>query len=160
MYHIHTLQYKTGESIDRNSDMKRVILVLLMVLSWSPLLAFAEDDKSYKAVFHMNVAQGSDWGAMIRNINNLQTALEGSGDLLVAIVFHGPGLGMLLKTNTSQQAALQALADKGVEMAACQNTMQGMNLTADDLFEFAVEVDSGVAELVRKQHQGWAYIKP
>jgi hypothetical protein len=36
---------------------------------------------------------------------------------------------------------------------------QDRNITAEDLFPFASTVDSGVAELVRKQEAGWAYVK-
>jgi len=37
--------------------------------------------------------------------------------------------------------------------------MRDRNLTDEDLFPFASTVDSGVAELVRKQEAGWAYVK-
>jgi intracellular sulfur oxidation DsrE/DsrF family protein len=44
-------------------------------------------------------------------------------------------------------------------LAACRNSMRDRKITTDDLFPFATTVDSGVAELVRKQEAGWAYIK-
>jgi len=37
--------------------------------------------------------------------------------------------------------------------------MRAMKVTTSDLFPFATQVDSGVAELVRKQEAGWVYIK-
>jgi intracellular sulfur oxidation DsrE/DsrF family protein len=46
-----------------------------------------------------------------------------------------------------------------VTFAACENTMRRMNVTREMLLPFAVTVDAGVAELVRKQEAGWAYIK-
>ncbi len=50
-------------------------------------------------------------------------------------------------------------SDKGIVLAACQNSMRAMRVTTEDLFPFAAQVDSGVAELVRKQEAGWSYIK-
>jgi intracellular sulfur oxidation DsrE/DsrF family protein len=37
--------------------------------------------------------------------------------------------------------------------------MRALKVTTEDLFPFAAQVDSGVAELVRKQEAGYAYIK-
>jgi intracellular sulfur oxidation DsrE/DsrF family protein len=36
--------------------------------------------------------------------------------------------------------------------------MRVMNVKTGDLLPFASEVDSGIAEVVRKQEAGWAYI--
>lgn len=72
---------------------------------------------------------------------------------------HGKGLGMILKTNTGQETRLQMLSKSGVVFAACENTMKRMNVTKEQLFPFAATVDSGVAEVVRKQEAGWSYIK-
>ena len=37
--------------------------------------------------------------------------------------------------------------------------MKKQNVTKDQLLPFVTTVDSGVAEVVRKQEAGWAYIK-
>lgn len=37
--------------------------------------------------------------------------------------------------------------------------MKRMRVTKEELLPFAVTVDSGVAEVVRKQEEGWSYIK-
>jgi intracellular sulfur oxidation DsrE/DsrF family protein len=37
--------------------------------------------------------------------------------------------------------------------------MKRLKVTTEDLFPFTSQVDSGVAELVRRQESGWAYIK-
>ena len=76
----------------------------------------------------------------------------------VEVVFFGQGLKMLLKTNTAQEEQLKKLAESGVTLAACQNAMRFLKVKSEDLFPFAAEVDSGVAELTRKQEAGWAYI--
>jgi intracellular sulfur oxidation DsrE/DsrF family protein len=37
--------------------------------------------------------------------------------------------------------------------------MRLRKVTTEDLFPFSSQVDSGVAELIRKQEAGWSYIK-
>jgi len=91
------------------------------------------------------------------HVNNMRTALSKDG-VQVEVVFFGPGLNMLLKKNTAYEERLKQLADSGVTLAACQNAMKFLNVKTEDLFPFATQVDSGVAELVRKQKAGWEYI--
>ncbi|MBZ5632695.1 MAG: DsrE family protein [Acidobacteriia bacterium] len=66
---------------------------------------------------------------------------------------------MLRKTNSNHAEMLQRFSTQGVKLTACRNSMRDRNITTEDLFPFASTVDSGVAELVRKQEAGWAYIK-
>lgn len=47
----------------------------------------------------------------------------------------------------------------GVVLDACQNSMRIRKVTTEDLFPLASQVDSGVAELIRKQEAGWSYIQ-
>ena len=75
------------------------------------------------------------------------------------VVFNGQGLNMLVKAKSEYETQLRAAADKGVKLAACQNSMKRLKVTTEDLFPFTSQVDSGVAELVRRQESGWAYIK-
>ena len=71
----------------------------------------------------------------------------------------GHGLGFLLKRNTALSDKLDPLAASGVVFAACENTMKKKNVRKDDLLPLATTVDSGVAEVVRKQEAGWSYVK-
>jgi len=85
-------------------------------------------------------------------------ALAGDGGSEVEVVFWGPGLNMLRRTNTAYEERLKQLSDHGVKLWACRNAMKNRNVAAEDLFPFAGQVDSGIAEIVRKQEAGWAYI--
>ena len=55
--------------------------------------------------------------------------------------------------------AMRKQSEAGVRFAACQNTMRRRNISKEDLLPFVGTVDSGVAEVVRKQEEGWAYLK-
>jgi intracellular sulfur oxidation DsrE/DsrF family protein len=65
---------------------------------------------------------------------------------------------MLRKTNTAYAERLKQLADDGVTLSACQNAMRVMNIKTEDLMPFATQVDSGIAQIVRREEAGWAYI--
>ena len=60
---------------------------------------------------------------------------------------------------TSRSGPRGSFSGAGVRFAACENTMRRMNLKMEDLMTFATIVDSGVAEVVRKQESGWSHIK-
>lgn len=68
-------------------------------------------------------------------------------------------LDNLQRTNAAQAERMARIAAAGVKFAASENTMRRMKVQKSDLFDFVVTVDSGVAELVRKQEAGWAYLK-
>lgn len=54
---------------------------------------------------------------------------------------------------------LKTLSTGGVRFRACENTMRRMKVAPAALLPFVTTVDSGVAQLVRRQIEGWAYIK-
>jgi len=111
----------------------------------------------YRVVFQLTEPQGPAWDVLVDHVENLRKALN-KNDTQVEVVFFGPGLNMLLKKNTAHEEGLKRLADSGVKLAACQNAMRFLKVKSEDLFPFATEVDSGVAEVVRRQTEGWSYV--
>ncbi len=139
--------------------MKKTILFvagLALLLAWAAVSQTPAAPK-HRVVFQLTEAKGPAWDMLIGHVQNMQKAFAKDGSE-VEVVFFGPGLSMLLKTNTAQEEALKKLAESGVTLAACQNAMRFYKVKTEDLFPFASEVDSGVAELARKQEAGWAYI--
>jgi len=112
----------------------------------------------HHVVFQLTEAEGPAWGSLVLHVINMRKAFEKDGGSEVEVVFFGAGLNMLRKTNTAYEERLKGLVDSGVTLSACQNAMRMMNVKTEDLFPFASQVDSGVAELARKREAGWAYI--
>jgi uncharacterized protein len=112
----------------------------------------------HHVVFQLTEADGPAWNVLPIHVNNMRDVFAKDGGSEVEVVFFGAGLNMLRKTNTAYEARLKQLVDSGVTLSACQNAMRIMNVKTEDLFPFASQVDSGVAELARKQEAGWAYI--
>lgn len=140
--------------------MKKTLFSLIALALAFAITAFPQTPKAakHKVVFELNAPSPSGWDQLFHNVENVQKVFAADGTQ-VEIVFFGKGLTMLLKTNAAYAERLKAAADSGVVIAACQNTMRAMKVTGDDLFPFATQVDSGVAELVRKQEAGFVYIK-
>lgn len=135
-----------------------VPIVAIGLLAGVVTLAAAET-KKHRAVFDVNSGDPQVWGATLNNVDNLKTAL---GNVSIEVVAHGNGLEMLVSAKLGAQRAARAekLAREGVVFAACQNTMKRKGLTVKELFPWATTVDSGVAELVRKQEAHWSYLHP
>jgi intracellular sulfur oxidation DsrE/DsrF family protein len=112
----------------------------------------------HRVVFQLDEPEGGAWDSLVKHVNNTRDALAKDGGSQVEVVFWGAGLNMLRKTNSAYEGRLKQLSDNGVTLSACRNAMRVMNVKTEDLLPFASEVDSGVAEIVRKQESGWAYI--
>jgi len=112
----------------------------------------------HHVAFQLSEADDVAWNSVVVHVNNTMKALSEDGGSQVEVVFWGPGLEMLRKTNTAYEERLKELADHGVKLLACRNAMKNRKVTTEDLFSFAGQVDSGIAEIVRKQESGWAYI--
>jgi hypothetical protein len=146
--------------------MKKVFLPMIAMMLAAAVPAVSQTSQApkeassakHKVVFELNAPKPSGWDQLFNNVKNVQKIFAADG-VQVEVVFFGKGLTMLLKKNDEYAERLKEAADSGVIIAACQNTMRAMKVTTEDLFPFATQVDSGVAELVRKQEAGWVYIK-
>ena len=110
------------------------------------------------AVIQVSEASPYKWNLALNNAQNLQQAL-GKDNVTVEIVAYGAGLKML-KADSKVAPRLNAALDNNVELAACATTMKKLKLTKADLIGGAVVVPGGVIEIMKRQSEGWAYIKP
>ncbi len=106
----------------------------------------------------MNSPSGDSWNQLFANIENIHKVFAADG-IQIEVVFYGKGLPMLLKTNSAYEERMKRASSTGVVLAACQNSMRIQKVTTEDLIPFAAQVDSGVAELIRKQEAGWSIVK-
>ena len=108
----------------------------------------------------MQVSDGdaAKWNLALNNARNLQADL-GAGNVDIEIVAYGPGIGMLKADSAVGARVGEALAS-GVKIVACENTMRGQKLTKPDMLPDVGYVSAGVVEIMQKQQQGWAYIRP
>lgn len=106
----------------------------------------------------MSEADPGKWNLALNNARNIQADL-GAANVDIEVVAYGPRIGMLTADSAVAGRVDEALG-AGVKVLACQNTMRGRKLVADDMLPKVGYVSSGVVELMRKQQEGWAYIRP
>lgn len=140
--------------------MKKAILILTALLCALTCVSEAQTPavKPHKVVLQMNVDGPDSWNQLLGNIGNIQKAF-GADKIQIEVVTYGKGLSLLLKTNAAFEERMKKASETGVVFAACQNSMRLRKVTTEDLLPFAVQVDSGVAELIRKQEAGWSYVR-
>ena len=111
---------------------------------------------SYKAVFQVSDADQHKWNLTLNNARNALDEL-GAGTQIEVVVF-GPGIGML-KAGSDVAARVAEAAASGIRLVACQNSMRANHLQPADMHPAIGYVPSGAAELIRKQTEGWAYLR-
>lgn len=117
----------------------------------------AQDDVA-KVVIQVSDNDPAKWNLALNNAKNVQEDL-GKDKVKIEIVAYGPGLGMLKLDSAVAQRVSDATVD-GVSLIACENTMRKQKLTQNDMLPGIGFVKSGVPELMQRQKEGYAYIRP
>jgi len=111
-----------------------------------------------KVVFQVSDGDPKKWNLALNNMKNVQEAL-GKDKVEIELVVYGPGIDMLKLESAAGNRVNDAIAD-GVRVVACENTMEAQKLTKGDMLKSIGYVPAGVLELISKQKQGYAYIRP
>ncbi len=114
--------------------------------------------KDYRVVVHLDEPDAKKHEAVLRNVRNLLEDL-GEDRSEVELVAHGLGLD-LLTGDTGLGGQLAELAARGVVLAACENTLRERGIPRERLLAGVSLVPSGIGELVRRQREGWQYVRP
>ncbi|MEW6163491.1 MAG: DsrE family protein [Pseudomonadota bacterium] len=138
--------------------MKTIIAPLLAALALAaalPAPALAADEK---VVLQVSDNDEGKWNLALNNAKNLQSAY-GKDKVDIEIVVYGPGIGMLKAESTVGNRIADA-GTSGVKVVACENTMKAQKLARADMLDGIGYVPGGVVEIMERQKQGWAYIRP
>lgn len=111
-----------------------------------------------RVVIQVSDADPKKWALALNNAKNVQTDL-GKSQVDIEIVAYGPGIGMLKMDSEVSTRISEALGD-GVAIVACENTMTNQKLSKDDMLPKIGYVKAGVVEIMQKQQQGYAYLRP
>jgi intracellular sulfur oxidation DsrE/DsrF family protein len=111
-----------------------------------------------RIVIQINEDDSKKWHAVLGNIRNIQAEL-GAKNVAIAVVAIGYGLGMLTADSLSANEVQDAIAS-GVEFVACGNSMKAQQVAKEDLTEGVKISVAGYVELMRRQQQGWTYLRP
>lgn len=115
-----------------------------------------------KVVYHFNTANRQVNAAGLKNIQNHLHAL-GRENLTVVALVHSAAWEMVARSlaDPTLVERMRSLIGQGVVFEMCRNTLNEFQLDpVQDLIIPMTVVPAGVAELVRLQQEGYAYIKP
>jgi hypothetical protein len=118
----------------------------------------ASADGTAKMVIQVSDNDTGKWNLALNNAKNIQKDL-GKANVELEIVVYGPGINMLKAESEVGNRVAEAV-ESGIKVLACQNTMRGQKLTKDDMLVSVGYVPAGVVEILQKQQQGWAYLRP
>ena len=147
------------------AQFKAVATMFVLALAFVSVGAEAADTANQQSseVREKVVIQVSDsipgkWNLALNNARNIQD-LIGKDKVDVEIVAYGPGIDMLKFESEVGSRIDKAVAD-GVKVMACENTMKNMKLSKPDMLSSVGYVPAGVVEIMRKEREGWSYIRP
>jgi intracellular sulfur oxidation DsrE/DsrF family protein len=123
----------------------------------SPAHAQAATTKN-RIVMQVSDNDPAKWNLALNNVRNLQGDL-GAGNVEIEVVAYGPGINMLKAESVVGNRIDEALGT-GVKVVACENTMRNAKLSKDDMLHGIGYVGAGVVEIMQRQQQGWAYLRP
>lgn len=113
-------------------------------------------DNTPKIIIDFELEENKGTEDLIRHVSNIQNYYQGNA--VIEVMAYGPGIKLLMKTNRYTDQLIK-LAEAGATFVACQNTMQRLNLSKDQLIDLAAEAPSGLGHIIDRQREGWAYLK-
>jgi uncharacterized protein len=141
--------------------MNRRSLLALLGLGAAAVPALAQQKKPaarHRVVFQVSDNDPARWNLALNNARNVQTDL-GAQNVQIEIVAYGPGINML-KAESAVAGGLAAALDTNVGLIVCENTMQNNKVARDEMYGGIKYVHAGVTHIMRRQGEGWAYIRP
>lgn len=114
-----------------------------------------------KVLFHVN--EIDRWNVALGNITNLIKDV-GEDSVDVAVLANGPSVAAY--ADAEKVETMKGLSEKGAKFLACRNSLNKMCsegvvcISEENLPSFVTVVPAGITEIIKKQHEGYAYVKP
>ena len=132
--------------------MKYFSIIALLFLS----LHSYSQQKKLSVVWDLSSTDTSEQAAVFRQINN---ALAQVPDMQIEVVFHGQAIFAMMKDSTQFESRIKLAKEKGVTLAVCNNSLRRYKIDPSQIKTEGIVVPSAVVELIRKQSEGWSYLK-
>lgn len=143
--------------MNRKSFIQGTVMALGASLAVAATAQTASAAKS-KLVLQVSDADPARWGLALNNAKNVQEEL-GAGKVDIEIVAYGPGIGML-KSEAPTANRITEAVQSGIKVVACENTMTTQKLTKADMHTAIGYAPSGVVQIMKRQGEGYAYVRP
>ena len=144
--------------MNRKSFLRGAVMALGIALAVAATAQTAAPAAKSRLVLQVSDGEPGKWALALNNAKNVQAEL-GAGTVDIEIVAYGPGIGML-KADALISNRVAEAAQAGIKLVACENTMTVQKLTKADMHTAASYAPSGVVQLMMRQGEGWAYVRP
>ena len=134
------------------------LTTVLLALSLGIFSCSVNAQQKQKVVIQVSDNDPAKWSLALNNARNVQQDL-GKNNVEIEIVAYGPGLGMLKAESKVADRLAQAL-DNDVGLLACENTMTNTKVNRDEMYGGIAYVKAGVTHIMKRQQEGWPYIRP
>lgn len=138
--------------------LSRGLAALALATAALGALAAPPADGRQRVVIQVSDNDPGKWNLALNNARNVQADL-GMDNVDVEVVAYGPGLPMLKKESAVAQRIASA-SSQGVSVIACENTMKNTKVDRDQILPGVSFVDAGVVHIMKRQREGWAYVRP
>nr|WP_320131539.1 DsrE family protein [uncultured Holophaga sp.] len=108
----------------------------------------------YRVLIHIDEAE--KWPLALGNARNLLEAAAEPVDLRII----ANGRAVLTFASGEHREAMAGLQEQGVRIQACRNALKALRVEEQSLPEGVEVVPAGVLELVERQREGFAYLRP
>jgi uncharacterized protein len=134
--------------------MKKIMIVLLAVMFAATVSA---QKQPYNIVFDISTSDTAVHSRMIRWINLI---ISEDPKAKIEIVFYGKSIPMVTTAkSTVADDIAKIIADKKATFAVCEVALKNNGVVKSDLLPGVITVPDGLYELVKKQAEGYGYIK-
>ena len=134
--------------------MKNYLMVLIALIS---CLAVQAQTDPVKVVFDVTSADENTQGSALRHLKLMKDSYP---DSEFELVVYGKALPMVLKEGSPFAEKVKELEGSDrVSIKVCEGTMKRYEVDKSKLLPSVQTVPDAIMEIVRKQSQGWGYIK-
>lgn len=114
---------------------------------------------TYRTIFHID--ETSKFKLLLANVNNLIQSMD-QEPITIEVLANSEAVKLFVLNDITkdEHTSVQNLINKGVTFSLCNNSLRTNKIDPSLLIENVHIVPAGVKELMIKQHEGYAYIKP
>jgi uncharacterized protein len=131
--------------------MKTIFIVLISAFSFTATKA-----QQHRIVWQIDVKDTTAQSTLMRQLNNV---LKESPDTKIEVVYHGEAITGLVKDSSFFAGKILEFQKRGVVFAACNNSLRRYKIDPTQVLPGVIVVPVAILELVKKQEEGWSYIK-
>ncbi len=113
----------------------------------------------YDLLVHVDLPDAGRMSMALTNIKNYMNALQGH-EYTVIVLANAGAVPFYLEKSEAHAPVIKELSEAGVKFRACINALNKNGIKPEELPSFVEVVPAGIVEIVDRQRDGFAYLKP